>query len=114
MQPHDKRKQTTKTYTKGTKIMTESEKRPSYARIAAELQAYLHVYLPEYELEEMRRKSPHPDDWYLYIAAAKNKTNGTYAVWSAWNASTKSLNHGHYNIPDWKTCRKTMDELYNH
>lgn len=89
------------------------EPRYNYADVVNHVEAYLRVYLPEYDLMEIRQKSAHPDDAHLYIVAARNKNNKTYAVWSSWNESTKSMNHGTYMIPDWKTCRKTIDEKYN-
>jgi len=43
------------------------------------------------------------------MAAAKHQ-NGSYAVWISWNESTQSLNHGHYGLPDMKSCAEIMTE----
>ncbi len=47
-------------------------------------------------------KSTHPLDEHMYIVIAKEKKSDTYAVWSCWNTTTQSLNHGHYRIPSYK------------
>ncbi|MCI9546225.1 MAG: hypothetical protein HFH60_06015, partial [Lachnospiraceae bacterium] len=47
----------------------------------------------------------------LYMVSAK-KDDGTYAVWTCWNDSIKSLNSGHYDLPSEDFCEKLMDEFY--
>lgn len=75
------------------------------------VKAYFKEHLPKYDVLRVRRKSYHPDDSYLYMVSAK-KDDGTYAVWTCWNESTKSLNHGHYNLTSEEDCKKLMDEFY--
>lgn len=70
---------------------------------------YFKENLPQYTVLEIRRKSSHPDDSYLFMVSAK-KDDGTYAVWSSWNESTQSLNHGHYNIKSLEDCEKLIIE----
>lgn len=70
---------------------------------------YFKENLPQYTVLEIRRKSSHPDDGYLFMVSAK-KDDGTYAVWTSWNESTLSLNHGHYNIKSLEDCEKVIKE----
>ena len=52
------------------------------------------------------RNSNHKEDDYLYAVIAKSDSNGSYACWSCFNDSTKSINFGHYNY-------KTEEEALN-
>lgn len=70
---------------------------------------YFEEHLPQYTVFEVRRKSYNPADDYLYMAAAKHR-DGSYAVWTSWNEHLHSLNHGHYNLPDMKSCAEIMAE----
>ncbi len=70
---------------------------------------YFKEHLPEYMVLEVRRISSHPEDSYLWAVSAR-KNDGTYAVWTAWNESTQSLNHGHYGIKSLEDCEKLMAE----
>lgn len=79
--------------------------------VMEDVKAYFKEHLPKYDVLRVRRKSYHPDDSYLYMVSAK-KDDGTYAVWTNWNESTKSLNHGHYNLTSEEDCKKLMDEFY--
>lgn len=77
------------------------------------IKEYFRENLPRYEVlvSEIRHKSSHPDDGFLYMVAAK-KDDGSYAVWTGWNDSTRSLNYGHYDLKDLDTCHKIMDEYF--
>ena len=77
------------------------------------MQVYLYFKenLPKYTILDIRRQSYHPEDHYLYMVSAK-KDDGTYTVWTCWNQSIKSLNCGHYDLPDEKVCEEIMDEYY--
>ncbi len=79
--------------------------------VLEQVNKYFREHLPKYTVLKVRRKSYHPDDSYLYMVSAK-KDDGTYAVWTCWNESTKSLNHGHYNLTSEEDCKKLMDEFY--
>ena len=46
------------------------------------VELYFKENLPKYTVLEIRRKSSHPDDSYLFMVSAK-KFSGTYAVWSS-------------------------------
>lgn len=70
---------------------------------------YFKENLPQYTVLEIRRKSSHPDDSHLWVVSAK-KEDGTYAIWTSWNESTLSLNHGHYNIKSLEDCEKVIKE----
>lgn len=70
---------------------------------------YFKENLPQYTVLEIKQKSSHPDDWYLYMVSAK-KTDGTYAVWTNWNEKTSSLNHGHYGLASLEECRNIFAE----
>lgn len=39
------------------------------------------------------------------------KSNGTYAVWTAWNEATQSLNHGHYDLKSLEECEKGFEYM---
>lgn len=76
-----------------------------------QVNTYFKEHLPKFDVLNVRKKSYHPDDSYLYMVSAK-KDDGTYAVWTGWNEGTKSLNHGHYNLTSEEDCKKLMDEFY--
>lgn len=81
----------------------------SFKDVVQHIYDYFEEHLTQYSVFEIRRKSYDPDDNYLYMVAAKHK-NGTYAVWTSWNESIRSLNHGHYNLPNMKACAEIMTE----
>ena len=76
------------------------------------IREYFKENLPRYQVMEIRKKSYHPDDDFLYMIASK-KDDGTYTVWTSWNELLHTLNHGHYDIEDLETCHKIMDEFYH-
>lgn len=80
-------------------------------KVLENIKSYFKNHLPEYTVLNVRKKSYHPDDSYIYMVSAK-KSDGTYAVWTCWNESTKSLNYGHYGLTSEETCNKLMDEFY--
>lgn len=80
-------------------------------KVMEDVKTYFKEHLPKYTVLKVRRKSYHPADSYLYMVSAK-KDDGTYAVWTCWNESTKSLNYGHYNLTSEEDCKKLMDEFY--
>lgn len=80
--------------------------------VTMHIQEYFQKQLSGYEVVKVRKKSWHKDDAHLYMVAAKKNT-GSYAVWTSWNESTKSLNYGHYDLPDMEACERIMDEFYN-
>lgn len=75
------------------------------------VELYFKKCLPEYTVLEIRRKSYHPADNYLWMVSAK-KDDGTYAVWTAWNESSQSLNYGHYNLASIEECENIFEEFY--
>ena len=82
-----------------------------FSEVRKHVECYLKENLPEYTLLEIRRKSYHPDDDYLYMVSARAE-DGTYAVWTAWNESTQSLNYRHYALKDEEDCEKIFEEYY--
>lgn len=54
------------------------------------------------------------EDEYLYVVLAR-QIHGEWAVWTCWNESTQSLNHGHYNLTEAEAMRifLDVDSLYN-
>lgn len=68
---------------------------------------YFEEHLPLYTVFEVRKKSYNPDDDYLYMVAAKKKDE-SYTVWTNWNEQVHSLNHGHFDLPDMKSCAEIM------
>ena len=81
------------------------------SKVKGHVELYFKKYLPEYIVLEIRRKSYHPDDDYLWMVSAE-KEDGTYAVWTAWNESSHSLNFGHYNLKSIEDCEKVFEEFY--
>lgn len=79
--------------------------------IREQIMLYFKEHLPKYTILNIRKKSYHPDDSYLYMVSAK-KDDGTYAVWTCWNQKTQILNHGHYGLQSEEACKKVMDEFY--
>lgn len=80
--------------------------------ISPKLQAYFKEHMPKYEIVEVVKKSSHPDDSHLYMVAARKHPN-TFAVWTSWNESTESLNHGHYGLTTLLECEKIFQEFYH-
>ena len=77
--------------------------------VRKDIELYFKDHLPKYTVLEIRRKSNHPDDYYLWMVSAK-KPDGTYAVWNSWNQLTKSLNHGHYGLKSAEDCIRIFEE----
>lgn len=75
------------------------------------VELYFKKYLHEYTVLEIRRKSYHPDDDYLWMVSAE-KEDGTFAVWTSWNETSQSLNYGHYNLKSIEDCEKVFEEFY--
>lgn len=73
---------------------------------------YFKENLPQYTALQVRKKSYHTDDPHLYMVSAK-KDDGTYAVWTCWNNSTRSLNHGYYGLQSESDCEGIMAEFYH-
>lgn len=80
-------------------------------KVREHVELYFKKYLSEYTVLEIRRKSYHPDDAYLWMVSAK-KEDGTYAVWTSWNESSQSLNYGHYDLKSIEDCEKVFEEFY--
>lgn len=72
---------------------------------------YMKVHLPKYTVLEVRKRSDHLEDAYLYMVSAK-KDDGRYAVWTCWNETTKSLNFGHYGLKSEEACDKIFHEFF--
>ena len=76
------------------------------------VELYFREHLPQYTVQEIRKKSTHPDDGHLYMVSAQKEDN-TFAMWSNWNESTFSLNHGHYNLCSADDCERLFAEYQN-
>lgn len=73
---------------------------------------YFEEYLPQYTVYEVYHKSNHDDDGYLYMVEAYHKENcDNFAVWTSWNESTQSLNHGHYKLTK-EQAKKVLKENF--
>lgn len=75
------------------------------------VESYFKEHLPQYKVLEIRRKSYHPDDDYLYMVSAK-KDDGTFAVWASWNETMQSLNYGHYDLLSVEDCERLFNKFY--
>lgn len=83
------------------------------ANVVMHIDTYFKNYLPDYSVLEVRRKSNHPDDDYLYMVSAKKKDDGTFAVWTNWNEQTQCLNHGHYGFKSIGACNELLSAYQN-
>ena len=94
-------------------VIDEIEKRIAndMSEVLVQVERYFAENLPKYKVLKIRRQSYHPEDDYLYMVSAK-KDDGTYAVWTCWNQSIKSLNCGHYDLSSEEDCEKVMDGSY--
>lgn len=74
---------------------------------------YFETYLPQYTVYDVYYKSNHDDDNYLYMVYTKKNTDkeDDYAVWTIWNESTQSLNHGHYDLTE-KAAKKVLQKYF--
>ncbi len=81
------------------------------SKIREHIELYFKKYLPDYTVLEIRPKSFHPKDDYLWMVSAK-KSDGTFAVWTAWNESSQGLHYGHYNLQTIEECEKIFEEFY--
>ena len=75
------------------------------------VELYFKNHLPQYTVLDIRRKSCHPDDDYLWMVSAK-KADNSFAVWTSWNETTQSLNFGHYNLSTIEECERVFEEFY--
>ncbi len=80
--------------------------------VSRHIESYFKEHLVQYTVLEIRRKSSHPDDTHLWMVSAQ-KSDGTYAVWTSWNESTKSLNYGHYDLTSIEDCEKIFEKHRN-
>ena len=60
--------------------------------------------LSDYEPCLIIRSSNNPKDDYLYSVGAHNDKHNSYTFWETYNASTDSLNNGHYGL----TCKELL------
>ena len=81
------------------------------SKVREHVELYFRTHLPKYTVLEVRRKSYHPDDDYLWMVSAK-KGDGTYAVWTSWNEQLQALNYGHYDLLSIEDCKKIFEEFY--
>ncbi len=73
------------------------------------VELYFNEHLKQYTVQEIRKKSTHPDDGHLYMVSARHD-KGTFGVWTNWNESIQSLNHGHYNLISVDDCERLFEE----
>lgn len=83
----------------------------NFNEVRKHVDLYFKEHLPQYTALEIRRKSSHPDDAYLWMISVK-KSDNTYAVWTGWNETIQSLNHGHYDLKFLEECERIFEEFY--
>lgn len=81
-------------------------------KVREHVELYFREHLLKYAVLDIRKKSYHPDDDYLYMVSAR-KDDGTYAVWTSWNEKVQTLNHGHYGLVSITDCEKIFAEFLN-
>lgn len=84
----------------------------NFKDIVQHIYDYFEEHLPLYTVFEIQRKSYDSADDYLFMVVAKHQ-NGSYAVWTSWNESICTLNHGHYNLPNMGVCAEIMSKYQN-
>lgn len=84
----------------------------NYMEAVQHVNEYFKVHLPLYTPFEVRRQTYNPEDDYLYMVSAEKK-DGSFAVWTSWNESIRSLNCGHYDLPSMEACAKLMEDYRN-
>ena len=79
---------------------------------------YFAEHLLNYEVTKVVRKSPYPDDWYLYMVVGRKKEDpynmGKYSAWTSWNETTQSLNFGHYGIDTEAKALEVLSEFFSY
>ncbi|RKI38232.1 hypothetical protein D7V86_15110 [bacterium D16-51] len=80
--------------------------------VISEIKNYFKENIPNCQPTEVFRSSNHPNDAYLYSIVGKN-ANRSYSCWTAYNAATGSLNHGHYGIPEKEDAIDILSEYYH-
>lgn len=90
-------------------------------KVWSNVKEYFAKELPQYQVQDVIRKSKFPADSHLYMVIAKHKCypeikkqcgGGEWVVWTCWNESTQCLNHGHYDIKDYDAAVKVADKYY--
>ena len=81
-------------------------------QVCIHVKNYFRKHLPSYAVLEVRKKSTHPKDNYLFMVSAA-KEDGTFAVWTCWNETSQSLNYGHYDLQTLEECEQVFKEFYN-
>lgn len=79
---------------------------------------YFTEHLPNYEVVKVTRKNTHLLDSYLYMVVGRKKNDpynmGRYTVWTSWNETTQSLNHGHYGLTTEAQALEVLSEFFNY
>lgn len=92
------------------------ERQPEVSRVPeiviSEIKKYFKENIPNCQPTEVFRSSNHPNDAYLYSIVGKN-ANGSYSCWTAYNAATGSLNHGHYGMPKKEDAIGILSEYFH-
>ena len=82
----------------------------NYAEVVRRVEQYFEEHLPQYTVMEVRRKSYHAEDDYLYMVSAVKKDGSSFAFWSSYNDSRQTMNCGHYNLSSLEVCAKLMSD----
>lgn len=80
--------------------------------VISEIKKYFKENIPNCQPTEVFRSSNHPNDAYLYSIVGKN-ANGSYSCWTAYNAATGSLNHGHYGMAEKEDAIDILSEYFH-
>ena len=86
------------------------------SNVVDNVKKYFEVYLPQYTVERVMKKSNLKYDW-IYIVIGRKKEDmlnmGRYTVWTSWNDITKDLEHGHYGVDTEEEAIKLANEYYS-
>ena len=80
-------------------------------QVRTNVEEYFKKHLSQYTVLEIKHKSEYPEDSYLFMVSAI-KEDGSFAMWTAWNESTQSLNYGHYGLDSYADCEILFEEHY--
>ena len=79
--------------------------------VKAHIKKEIDRQFPSYELVNAWRKNNIADDNYLFSVLAHDRKSNKYTVWTAWNESSQSLNHGHYMLTEQEAREVLCDNV---
>ena len=85
------------------------------SNVVDNVKKYFEVYLPQYTVKEVIKRSHLKYDWHIYMVIVRKKEEpniGKYTVWTSWNEKTQKLSQGHHGIDTKEKAIKLAKEFY--